>query len=176
MVVNKNEIFGEVGMEWIYEKNEDNSARYVLGTFGDNPLACFGINPSTAEPNNLDPTVRRVQLIAASTGHDSFIMFNIYPQRATDPKRLHKAADLELVNENENFLSKIVGGRRLKIWAAWGDLIESREYLPSLKQRIMDLHGLRNAEWVKRGPLTSKGHPRHPLYGRNDWEFAALKI
>ena len=51
-------------MEWIYEKNEDNTARYVLGTIGAHPLACFGINPSTAEPNNLDPTVRRVQLVA----------------------------------------------------------------------------------------------------------------
>ena len=158
-------------MEWIYEKNEDNTARYVLGTIGDNPLVCFGINPSTAEPNNLDPTVRRVQLIASHTGHDSFIMFNIYPQRATDPKNLHLAANVELVNENETFLSKVIDGRRLKIWAAWGNLIESRKYLPNLKQRIIDLPGLKNAEWIKLGPLTSKGHPRHPLYCRNNWKF-----
>ena len=158
-------------MKWIYEKNKDNTARYVLGTVGENPLVCFGINPSTAEPNNLDPTVRRVQLIASATGHDSFIMFNIYPQRATDPKNLHLAVDMELVNENETFLSKVVDGRHLKIWAAWGNLIESRSYLPTLKQRIINLPDLRNAEWVKRGPLTSKGHPRHPLYCRNEWEF-----
>ena len=161
-------------MEWIYEKNEDNTARYVLGTVGDNPLACFGINPSTAEPNNLDPTVRRVQLIAASTGHDSFIMFNIYPQRATDPKNLHRTADMGLVTENEYYLSKTVGGRRLKIWAAWGNLVDSREYLPKLRQRIMSLPGFENVEWVKRGPPTSKGHPRHPLYCRSDWGFSAL--
>ena len=160
-------------MEWIYEKNEDNTARYILGTIGAHPLACFGINPSTAEPNNLDPTVRRVQLVAKSTGHDSFIMFNIYPQRATDPKNLHMTANMELVNENETFLSKVVDGRRLKIWAAWGNLIESRKYLPILKQRIINLPGLKHAEWVKRGPLTSRGHPRHPLYCRNDWEFTA---
>ena len=161
-------------MEWIYEKNEGNTARYVLGTVGENPLICLGINPSTAEPNNLDPTVRRVQLISTDTGHDSFIMFNIYPQRATDPKNLHKIPDMELVNENENFLSKVVSGQRIKIWAAWGNLIESRAYLPLLKQRIIDLPGLKSVEWVKRGPLTSKGHPRHPLYSRNDWEFTAL--
>ena len=161
-------------MEWIYEKNVDNTARYVLGTVGENPLVCFGINPSTAEPNNLDPTVRRVQLISTDTGHDSFIMFNIYPQRATDPKNLHKIADMELVNENEIFLSKVVSERNLKIWAAWGDLIESRSYLQTLKHRIINLPGLRNAKWVKRGPLTTKGNPRHPLYSRKDWEFTTL--
>ena len=158
-------------MEWLYKKNYDNTVRYVLGTVGENPLVCFGINPSTAEPGNLDPTVRRVQLISEAEGYDSFIMFNIYPQRATDPKMLHKTADMQIVNENEMFLSKVVDGRQLNIWAAWGNLIESRAYLPVLKERIINLPALKNCEWLKRGSLTSKGHPRHPLYGRNDWKF-----
>ena len=158
-------------MVWLYEKNENNTVRYVLGTVGKNPLVCFGINPSTAEPGNLDPTVRRVQLISEAEGYDSFIMFNIYPQRATDPKMLHKVADMQIVNENEMFLSKIVDGRKLDIWAAWGNLIESRAYLPTLRERIMNLHALKYCKWLKRGPLTYKGHPRHPLYGRNDWNF-----
>ena len=161
-------------MEWLYETNNDNSARYILGTVGDNPLVCFGINPSTAEPNNLDPTVRRVQLIAESTGHDCFVMFNIYPQRATDPKNLHKLADSRLVNENEMFIADFARSRKLQIWAAWGNLIDSRLYLPKLKRRIISLPGLENAVWVKRGPLTSKGHPRHPLYSKNDWVFSPL--
>lgn len=42
--------------QWLYEHNDDNSARYVLGTVGENPLVCFGVNPSTAEPNALDAT------------------------------------------------------------------------------------------------------------------------
>ena len=44
--------------EWIYVNNDDNTSRYVLGTKGDKPVFCFGINPSTAEPNNLDPTLK----------------------------------------------------------------------------------------------------------------------
>ncbi len=40
--------------KWIYENDQDNQIRYVLGTRGENPLLCFGINPSTAKPNNLD--------------------------------------------------------------------------------------------------------------------------
>ena len=45
---------------WLYERTIDNAARFVLGTIGANPLICFGINPSTAEPGNLDPTVNYV--------------------------------------------------------------------------------------------------------------------
>jgi hypothetical protein len=49
-------------MEWLYENNEDNSARFVLGQVL-NPtgrtLLCFGINPSTACPENLDSTIRK---------------------------------------------------------------------------------------------------------------------
>lgn len=40
---------------WLYERNRDNSARFILGESGKKALVCVGINPSTAEPNNLDP-------------------------------------------------------------------------------------------------------------------------
>lgn len=41
-------------MEWIYKNTSDNKSRFVLGTKGDKPLICFGINPSTAEPGNTE--------------------------------------------------------------------------------------------------------------------------
>ena len=156
---------------WLYETNPDNTARYVLATAGENPLACFGVNPSTAEPGNLDPTVRRVQLVAEKAGHDSFMMFNLYPQRATCPKNLHMEADRGLVAENEKWIAKLLGGRAIRIWAAWGGLVDSRPYFAGLLLRLGDMPELGAAEWVRRGPLTKNGHPRHPLYGRNDWEF-----
>ncbi len=40
--------------KWIYEHSEDNAYRYILGTQGNNPLICFGVNPSTACPEKLD--------------------------------------------------------------------------------------------------------------------------
>lgn len=50
-------------MQWLYENSEDNSARFVLGQVF-NPtgktLLCFGINPSTACPENLDNTIRKI--------------------------------------------------------------------------------------------------------------------
>ncbi len=45
---------------WLYEHSGDGTARFLLGTQGENPLVFFGVNPSTARPGALDPTVRRV--------------------------------------------------------------------------------------------------------------------
>lgn len=63
--------------QWIYAPSDDDSARFVLGTEGQKPLVCFGINPSTAVPGNLDPTVTRVRNIAAQNQFDSWLMLNV---------------------------------------------------------------------------------------------------
>ena len=57
--------------KWVYVNNEDNTSRYLLGIEGSNPIVCFGINPSTAEPNALDPTMRKIDSIASFNGYDS---------------------------------------------------------------------------------------------------------
>ena len=51
---------------------------------------CIGINPSTAVPDRLDNTLKSAQRIALFNGYDSFIMFNVYAQRATDPDDMEK--------------------------------------------------------------------------------------
>ena len=71
--------------EWLYAPNFYSEYRYILGTRGKNPLICIGINPSTAQPGDLDNTLKSVERIAIGNGFDSFIMFNVYAQRATDP-------------------------------------------------------------------------------------------
>ena len=70
---------------WLYVPNLYSEYRYILGTRGKNPLICIGINPSTAAPDALDPTLQSVERIAHSNGYDSFLMFNVYAQRATSP-------------------------------------------------------------------------------------------
>jgi hypothetical protein len=45
-------------MDWIYEKAEDDSSRYVLGIKGKKPLVCIGVNPSNAEPEKLENTLK----------------------------------------------------------------------------------------------------------------------
>ena len=85
---------------WIYVPDFYTEYRYILGTRGDNPLICIGINPSTAEPDNLDNTLKSVSRIAGGNGFDSWIMFNVYAQRATRPDDMDRELNRELHEEN----------------------------------------------------------------------------
>ena len=70
---------------WLYVPNTYREYRYLLGTRGSRPLLCLGVNPSTAVPGDLDNTLKSVERIALGNGFDSFIMCNVYAQRATRP-------------------------------------------------------------------------------------------
>ena len=57
---------------WLYVPNTYSEYRYILGTRGQKSLICVGINPSTAAPDALDPTLQSAQRIALNNGYDSF--------------------------------------------------------------------------------------------------------
>lgn len=162
--------------QWIYERSADGSARFVLGTVGLKPLVCFGINPSTAAPNALDRTVARVSRFAADNGYDSWTMLNVYPQIATDPKKLDQEYRQELKAENERQIAGVIAGRPLTILAAWGGLISSRPYLSALLGDILRLTSLAGCDWVSLGDPTKDGHPRHPLYVRADTQLRPFTV
>lgn len=162
--------------QWIWEKTADNSSRFVLGIAGQNPLVCFGINPSTAVPNALDPTVTRVSKFAAQNNFDSWTMFNVYPQISTDPKGMHRMLDPALKAENERHIAQVVGGKPLTMLAAWGVLVESRPYLIDAMRDIVNLPELTQCNWVSLGNLTKACHPRHPLYLKSTTRLAPFDI
>lgn len=85
---------------WLFVPNTYTEYRYILGTRGKKPLICVGINPSTARPGALDPTLKSVERIARNNGFDSFIMFNVYAQRATSPDDMEHTCNPELHREN----------------------------------------------------------------------------
>ena len=117
---------------WYYEPHTYQPYRYVLGRVGTHPLVCIGINPSTAQPGALDPTLKSVERLAAANGFDSWIMFNVYPQRATDPNDMDRVPDRALCDENLRWLRAVLAQTEPTMWAAWGTLIEKRDYLPGL--------------------------------------------
>ena len=86
--------------KWLYAPNFYSEYRYILGTRGQRPLICIGVNPSTARPDALDNTLKSVERIALGNGYDSFLMFNVYAQRATDPNAMEKALNPLLHREN----------------------------------------------------------------------------
>ena len=86
--------------KWLYAPNFYSEYRYILGTRGEHPLICIGVNPSTAEPDHLDNTLKSVERIALGNGFDSFLMFNVYAQRATDPDAMERVCNSLLHREN----------------------------------------------------------------------------
>ena len=113
--------------KWLYAPNFYSEYRYILGTRGKNPLICIGINPSTARPDALDNTLKSVERIALGIGFDSFIMFNVYAQRATSPDDMEKVYNPLLHKENlEAFRYVCSISDTPAIWAAWGAIIAKR--------------------------------------------------
>ena len=157
---------------WIYVPDFYTEYRYILGTRGENPLICIGVNPSTAEPGNLDNTLKSVQRIAAGNGFDSFIMFNVYAQRATRPDDMDRERNERLHRENMRafawVLSQVGEGHRPAVWAAWGAVIEKRGYLPGCVRDMVEVGKRFGAEWLCAGKRSVRGHPHHPLYLRKD--------
>lgn len=164
-------------MEWIYDRNKDNSARYTLGPKKDTYLFCFGINPSTASPEKLDNTVKSVERIAHRHDFESFVMLNIYPQRATDPNNLHKDIDSALHKENLFYIEKYFKeNKQRNILAAWGTLIKKRPYLKSCLQDIYAVSKKYNCTWYSIGRQSKEGHPHHPLYLSNSEQLKEFDI
>ncbi|MDO5153315.1 MAG: DUF1643 domain-containing protein [Eubacteriales bacterium] len=155
--------------KWLYAPNFYSEYRYILGTRGRHPLICIGINPSTAEPDALDNTLKSVERIAHANGFDSFLMFNVYAQRATSPDDMEKVCNPLLHRENmEAFRYVLSISEHPAIWAAWGAIIEKREYLPECVRDMLLLGEAFGAQWYCAGAITKKGHPHHPLYLKKD--------
>lgn len=134
---------------WLYEYEEtaesqningykNTEVRYVLGkeinSSGKKVLICIGINPSTAIPEKLDPTLTRVEGYAKKNEeYRAWYMLNVYPKRKTNPQELPQELDIEIHNKNliaiKNLLSEI---KEADVWCAWGNTIRKRKYLYDL--------------------------------------------
>ena len=149
--------------DWIYHHDEP-LTRYSLGVEGENPLICFGVNPSTAKPGNLDPTVASVARFAFEQGYDGWIMFNLYPQRATNPDKMHKHFQKKIHDKNMEVIEALTRDVGADVWCAWGTLIEKRGYLSRCMQEIYEVLDGNGCSYFTRGRISKAGHPHHPLY------------
>jgi len=166
---------------WIYVPDFYTEYRYVLGTRGKHPVICVGINPSTAEPDHLDPTLKSVARIAEGNGYDSWLMFNVYAQRATRPDDMDRQRNEALHAENllafQALLERASDGEMQPVvWAAWGAIIEKRSWLTDCVRDLNSLAEHYSARWVCAGSCSRKGHPHHPLYLKRDEAFYTFDI
>ncbi len=163
---------------------EITDVRYVLGATLDESvkrenkvLICIGVNPSTAIPLVLDPTLIRVHNHANNMSYKEWYMLNIYPQRATNPNDMHKKDErddkihkknLEQIKVLLDKLNKIKD-MEIDVWCAWGNLITKRDYLHEMQKDIITIFKGRKNYVFKAYGATCKGEPRHPLtMGKDD--------
>ena len=163
--------------KWLYVPNSYTEYRYILGTKGKNPIICIGINPSTAKPGALDPTLKSVERIALTNGYDSFLMMNVIAQRATLPDDLDTQINKVLHEENMKSFEYVLSlTANPHIWAAWGTIIMKRPYLMSCLSDIAALSKDYNTTWLCSGKRSKAGHPHHPLYLKKDEQLKLFDI
>lgn len=143
--------------------------RYALYRMWDEnrpPIVFCMLNPSTADAEQDDPTVRRCIGFAKREGHGLLVVVNLYALRATNPKRLREATD-PVGPENDAAIAEACTDRRVVL--AWGAHRFARTRAASVAIRI----GRVAAEVLRIGPPTDDGSPRHPLYLHADLGFEA---
>jgi len=140
------------------------SYRYTLSRKwnSENPktlLFCM-LNPSTADANLDDPTIRRCIGFAKSWGYDEIIVINLYALRTPSPKDLWPHSD-PIGLENNQYLKELAN-KYLDIVCAWGGNAK--------KERVQEVAKLFKGVGANLYCLgtTKDGSPKHPLYIKGD--------
>jgi len=121
------------------------------------PLRFVMLNPSTADADRDDPTIRRCIAIARRAGAGALVVANLCALRATDPAALRHADD-PVGPGNAAVLRAMVadGAPIVCAWGAGG--VRSADPGPFLADAAAA--GVR----LLALGLTRDGHPRHPLF------------
>ena len=136
--------------------SKDRLYRYALWRIWDNTLPkvlFIGLNPSTADEINNDPTIRRCIRYSKDWGYGGYIMGNIFGYRTTNPKKLKTIND-PIGPDNNYWLKKLHKEASLTI-GAWGN----HGKLLNRSDKIIDL--IDNLYCLR---ITKEGQPSHPLY------------
>lgn len=134
--------------------------RYALWRIWDSskPLVMFiGLNPSTANEHENDPTIRSVERISRHNGYGGFYMMNCFPYVSTDPSQLYACSHSVY---NEEWL-KEVSQKCKDVVFAWGNF----EVVKKLGVDYILSRLFPNAKALH---INKNGSPKHPLYCKSD--------
>lgn len=112
------------------------------------------LNPSTADEQTDDPTVKKCVKLAQLWGYDAICITNLFAYRATDPRAMMNAPDPVGLGNNRH-LKRIAADASLVVaaWGRWGTF-HNRSAIVREMLRKYDLHFLR----------ITADEPWHPLY------------
>ena len=116
------------------------------------------LNPSTADGEQDDPTIRRCVGFARALGCTGLAVVNLYAFRATSPADLWKTQD-PVGPTNDHHLAVFLSMSKhygFPVIAAWG--------AHARPDRIAQVVALPGADRLTCLGMTKSGAPRHPLY------------
>lgn len=139
--------------------SECGNFRYRLGRRWDwcaETLVYIMLNPSTADAEQDDPTIRRCIGFAKAHGFGGIEVLNLYAYRATKPSDLKKAGYL-VGPDNDRHIA-LVAGLAKTICVAWGANAEGlvRPHVVLIMLRALGIEPMCLS-------ITKSGHPSHPL-------------
>ena len=138
--------------------SDDRRYRYALWrtwSEGDGHVLFIGLNPSTADETQDDPTIRRCIGFAKQWGFGGLYMLNIFAYRATKVQDLKKADD-PIGPENIHYLDMYFDRAGCNV-ACWG----SQGIYRNQGIAVVNRFGRENLFCFG---LTKNGQPKHPLY------------
>lgn len=136
--------------------------RYSLSRIWDNskPLVMFiMLNPSTADADNDDPTIRRCIGYAKDWGYGGIIVCNLFAYRATNPKELLNC-DNPFGDENIWHIRQNVDKAEMVI-TAWGNYPIVDKLLKGLSAFRLIGFAIGRLHYLE---LSNTRCPKHPLY------------
>lgn len=112
------------------------------------------LNPSTADEQVLDPTLRRIRGFTSKWGFAAFSIINLFAFRDSEPVNMKRAAD-PIGPENDEWILRVTADAGL-IVAGWGRDGAFMGRADAVRKLLKGkLHFLR---------LNDDGSPQHPLY------------
>jgi hypothetical protein len=158
------------------------SYRYSLFRIWDEAeprrLVVIGLNPSTADETQDDPTIRRCVNFAKREQCGSLVMLNLFAYRATKPDAMMRRA-CPVSEPGRHFdgrsyndviiLSECQRGPDVLpiVVAAWG----ANGHFQHRDQQVRSLLLGSGVTLYRFGAFTAGGQPRHPLYLRADTQL-----
>ena len=130
--------------------------RYALWRTWDEskPYAMFiGLNPSTADETDDDPTIRRCIGFSKSWGFGGLCMVNLFAFRATEPRNMMSSSE-PVGCENDLWIEQLSEGAGVVV-AAWGNDGSFMGRSEKIMTMLPDLKCLK---------INKTGEPAHPLY------------
>lgn len=135
------------------------------------------LNPSTADADKDDPTIRRCIGFARREGFGSISVRNVFALRATDPEELLTHPDPVGPENDKAMLAARSVMLMSRLVVAWGSRIKS----PRLKTHYQNAAMICQIQEPYCLGTTKSGDPRHPLYVHGEtplrrWSHAEMKL